>query len=319
MNDEILNELENERQKVLGFYLKLLMGTIGLGFITALLTDAIAGTIVGSLAFCVGLLFTGRRKFVNHFKSKVLTSIFNQTFGKCEFHFNDGFSKDDVFATELTNYGNTYHSDDLIKGEYRGIPFERADVAIRQVQSTGKSVMVIPIFVGQWMIFSLPYKKFDSTTKVVENEFFKASNPTGNFFNKIKVEKMETESIPFNDKFSIFTNNEQDAFYLLTPVMMEKLLELEKKYDKVRIGFINGQVHVLLATNKNQFEPSVSSKIDDEYINELQSQANIIKDIADILQIEGKDSEDEYSHISEYDPSWASEETEGSMTMNQTK
>ncbi len=288
MDKEIFDKLNKERQGVLNRYtwggIVTFLATVGSLFIHPYL-----GLLVALLGALTTLLIGGRKKFVKDFKSLLLTSVYDSNFENCTFSFEKGFDEEYVFSTELTSHGNTYSSDDMISGEYRGIKFKRSDVNIRQVVHTGKTTTSIPIFEGQWMVFDLP-KHFSSTTKVVENGFFKAGNPTGNFFNEIKVEKIETESNEFNERFSVFTTDTHDAFYLLTPQLMEKILKLEKIYDNVRLGFINNQLHVLIDSKKNNYEPSIMEEIDDSTVRSLQNQVNLIKDITDLLNIEGDET-----------------------------
>ena len=68
---------------------------------------------------------------------------------------------------------------------------------------------------------------------------------------------IEIESDAFNKKFNIYAQNAHDAFYILTPSLMEKIDNLEKRNKgKILLCFINNQLHVGLYDGKDSFEPS---------------------------------------------------------------
>lgn len=72
------------------------------------------------------------------------------------------------------------------------------------------------------------------------------------------INKIELESIKFNEAFSTYTDgNGHDVFYLLSPQMMEKLMELSHKYyNAILIAFTDNKMHILLNDGFNTFEPN---------------------------------------------------------------
>ena len=130
-------------------------------------------------------------------------------------------------------------------------------------------------------MFDCP-KSFYSSTKVAEKEFLDSGNP--GWFSGF--EKLETESIEFNELFGVYTTNEHDAFYLLTPHFMEKIIELERKFEgRLTVGFINSQIHVLIYNNENALEPPVMNPITEGDARSIEYQANVIKEICEILNL----------------------------------
>lgn len=51
--------------------------------------------------------------------------------------------------------------------------------------------------------------------------------------------KIETESILFNDNFDVYATNEESAFFVLNPVVMEQFLEMKKTYGQFGV-YLNG-------------------------------------------------------------------------------
>lgn len=62
--------------------------------------------------------------------------------------------------------------------------------------------------------------------------------------------KIETENIQFNDNFDVYATSEQSAFFVLSPFVMEQLLEMKRKYEQIGV-YISGN-HVIIALMTNQ-------------------------------------------------------------------
>lgn len=60
--------------------------------------------------------------------------------------------------------------------------------------------------------------------------------------------KIETESILFNQNFTVFATNEQEAFYILTPYVMEQLLNLKNRYGTFGISIEGNEIAIALNT-----------------------------------------------------------------------
>ena len=83
------------------------------------------------------------------------------------------------------------------------------------------------------------------------------------------------EDIEFNKDFSVFTDLEHDAFYILTPHFMEKIKNIYKKLDcGLMFCFIDSKLHIAIDNYKDAFEYDVFKKINEEEIK-----ADIMKDI----------------------------------------
>ncbi len=306
--ENLIQKLNAERNKVLQRYIILLVVT-GITGISLAKFEPIAGLIVAALMYTFGGLCIGIYGYKAHFKTKLLTTLFNDNFENCKFNFDDVDNEDQFFQLGLIPHANDYHADDLISGDYRGIHFKRCDVRLHDLIGIGDHREDSNIFTGQWICYSLPYKKFKSKTRVIPNGLFKASDP-GRFLDEENLDRLETESSSFNEFYSIFTTNSEDAFYLLTPQMMERIIKLDCKYEDIRIAFINSKMHILIESNENMFEPSILDSVNENLIRTLEKQIDIIKDIADILKLEGKEKFIVEDNISEFEPNETANESD---------
>ena len=236
--------------------------------------------IIGT--FAVGFTTsTFLKQYKKEYKSYIVSDVLNKLFDVECYNPTEGFSKDFVSSTHLIPVGNRYTSDDYVKAKYKGIEFERSDVCMQNVQSTGKSTTTVTYFQGSWSIF--PFNKNISTFLTVkEKQFLSNSKPGGLFTDAPKTTKVLFEDIDFNEKFVVFAENEHDAFYVLTPHFIEKIKEIEPKFEgRLILGFVDHKLHVLLYNYKNILEPSLSKNItEQDYLkieNDLQEVIDIMK------------------------------------------
>jgi hypothetical protein len=59
----------------------------------------------------------------------------------------------------------------------------------------------------------------------------------------VKFEKVSLEDIVFNKKFDVHSNDQVEARYILTPEMMEKLMELNKKIGKIYLVIVDNKMY----------------------------------------------------------------------------
>lgn len=151
-----------------------------------------------------------------------------------------GFTWDDVRNAAAVNCGDKryYDSEDLLMGEYENIRFQISDVCTRKMVRMSKKNRVEEIFSGQMICLD----QFDDTKRsnghiqIFEKKFM--SNMVG-----WKAEnEIHTENEIFNSRFSVFAYDEHNAYYILTPQRMEKIMYFA--------DVMNGQVSFVFRDEK---------------------------------------------------------------------
>lgn len=224
-------------------------------------------------------------KFRYAFKESYIKLEFEKAFDtKAEFRWS-GYDFETIEDSYVVPFGNQYESDDYVKLKYKGVMIERGDVCTKNITHTGKTTIVTQLFSGPYMIFSFP-KKISNFMVIREKEFLNGGKPGGMFSNCPKTEKIQLESVEFNDRFHVYAQDEHDAFYLLTPTFMEKLMDLENRYQgKCYFGFMNDQFHVAIDSGKNSFEANLFKTIDDNVIYDHIRDIEEIKEMVEILNL----------------------------------
>ena len=241
--------------------------------------------VIGVVVAIIGIIviIVGSVKFSilkKHFKNTFLRDLISKTFDNAQYYPTRGMDKKTVYDTNLVKKADRYSSEDLITGSIDGVDFETCDLKLeeRHVRHTknGTQVYYVTYFLGRFFEFEFP-KEFKSKIIVTEGMI-------STWFSKFK--KIELESVEFNKKFKTYTLNEHDAFYVLTPHLMESILELKRvNPGTLALAFTGKKLNIAINNNRNTFEISMFKKIDTNTITQLVRDLNVIKDIVIELKL----------------------------------
>lgn len=277
-------QLNHQRERIM--VITVLGGVlIGVG-VLLLFSSFSFGVLTGGLG--LGLILwinmTEKPKYVRAYKNQIVLAVLREMFEDVKLNADAGFNQEWVEEAHFIPTGNRFFSDDQLSGSYHGCPFRRSDVLTQQVTHTGKTTTVTTLFEGPWMVFDFS-KNFGHYLLVREKEFLANGKP-GGWFSGLKTERIEMENEAFNEKFEIYAEDEQEAFYLLTPHFMEKLEQAEREIaGRMYYGFFDRQFHVAVDNRQNSFEPPVFSAITLPQLNEIRKEARLICELIDLLQL----------------------------------
>ena len=132
-----------------------------------------------------------------------------------------GISYNEIRDSFVVNSGEYkyFKSEDQLSGTLFSIPFSYCDVVTQYLKRSGKKSEIRTIFQGQIIRFSLPEdsKWSFGHLQIFEKEFLSS------FKGRTAPCQIQTEQEAFNKRFEVFAADEHNAFYLLTPRMMEQI------------------------------------------------------------------------------------------------
>jgi len=89
----------------------------------------------------------------------------------------------------------------------------------------------------------------------------------------------------FEKEFAVYSTDQVEARYILSPALMHRMLEFRRKTGAtVYFSFIGGKVNIGISSQKNRFEPRLFSTVLDiemarEFVNDLQLALGIVEDL----------------------------------------
>lgn len=234
--------------------LMFLWGAAGIAFVIA-------------IVYYFGILNPDIKEYKIEVKQILVETVLKEKFTDLTYSAN-GLPQERFDNAELYNHYTNYTSNDLIRGRYQGRAFICSDVYINEVRSTGKSTVTIDIFKGHFFILDIS-RQIDSLTQVYPKVFIGNDNHSGGLFdNTPKTEKLKLESVEFNREFAVYCEDGQEAFYLLTPKVMQILLDLKKRLD-LSCSFYDNKLYVAVADKNDPFEISLNDSVDQLLISKL--------------------------------------------------
>ena len=246
--------------------------------------------------FVIGMIITiivdkkPTRQFTLAFKDTFVLKSLKFVFDNLVYEPEKGLDESIIRNTGMMYMGDRYSSNDYISGKYKNINVVQADVHIEEEQQTTDSdgnttTTWVTIFKGRWMIFDFN-KSFKANIQVCQKWF--GNSRISNWGSKIKYKKVKMEDQDFNNKFKIYAQDEHDAFYILTPSLMEKIKKLASNIrGKLLFCFIDNKLHVGIQNSKDSFEHGIFTKINEEKVtNEISQDIKLITSFVDELNLD---------------------------------
>lgn len=219
------------------------------------------------------------KAYKNAYKYFFITSTFEKVFTDLVYRHDVGMPYQTPASTGMIRMGDRYSSNDYTIAKYKGIPFEQADVHIEEehTDSDGDRTYVT-IFRGRYITFDL--KKDFSKKLLVASKNFNAEKHDKTF------KRTELESTEFNKKFVTYAQDGFEAYYLLDPAVMERIMKLDELHNgKIMVCFSDSKMHIAINNHIDSFEPAKASKPIDEQaefnkvINDIKVITNIIDEV----------------------------------------
>lgn len=218
-----------------------------------------------------------RRAYKAYFVEQNLRKIFTDL----SYNHELGLSSTALNLTGMINTGDRYSSNDFTKGKYKDVAFTQADVHIEtEYTDSDGDTHYTTIFKGRFMIFEFP-KQFNFKLAVVGKRFRAYRKPGKDAKTGQKTERISTESNEFNRMFYIYGQDGFEAYYILDPAFMVKLINIATAHkNKVLFAFFANYLIVGLDDGKDSFEPPSPLKP----INEAKESAAVAGEIKTITE-----------------------------------
>lgn len=222
------------------------------------------------------------KNYVSLYTDEFVPIIVRSLFDGAYYSYESGFSAHEVQEMKIVQMGNEFHSEDFLRATYHDVYFRRADVLIENLDdSRGYLGDQYRTTLLDGTIYEFDFnKRFVCNMQVQGKNFLAPEIPFG--WGE-PMEKVSMENTVFNKKFKTLTNNVHDAFYILTPQIMEQILKLEEKYVSMSMNFVDQKLTIAINTTKGAFEPSgLAKKLD--YEVEKEKIRNEIMEIIEIVE-----------------------------------
>lgn len=280
-----LQVLENKRKELLrkgrseGLIYAAIFLVVGVIALLILKLEGIFGPIVIvviSVIIFITCINNKSKIFSSFYKEEVVDEIIHAFCPNATYSPNSGVGEELFRNSRLFTSPDRYHAEDLIEGCLDKTSFICSEVHAeeRRARSTKNGVQYYweDIFKGFLFIADF-HKEFQGETTVLRDSFFKI---------KMGASRVKMENPDFEKVFDVFSTNQIEARYLITPSMMERMLKLDSNFKKgITISFRDSTILVAIPDSKNRFEADVWSSLSDMSI--LKSDFAVLQSLLDIV------------------------------------
>lgn len=244
---------------------------------------------IGIPALFYSYFFTNARSKVNKvYKEEVMPLMLNNLLSHYKKTDDDVINYQPDYDADISLYdsnplfasGNNITSEDLITGKIDKTQFSFYEVHYWEKTGSGKNSHTYERFQG--MAFIADFNKdFEGYTTISKGK------PDGlSFFNSFNdLQEVKMEAGDFSNLFNVYSTDQQNARYIITPAFMERVVKLHELTRKMRSGFSlssltgsrgnelsvlfrGSNMEVYLPSTKDRFEASVSSEMKVDEISE---------------------------------------------------
>lgn len=270
--ENVLNELEIQRKKISSTKYQgggaILLGII-LFVISASFSVLIVGLLAGGGAAIYGAVALYKiadeeRFYKSRYKNEIIGATLKAVDPNLSISPHDGILEAEFrFSQLFTTAPDRYHTEDLVSGKIDKTTFYFAEVHAEYKTETqgknGRQTHWHDILKG--IVFTADFNKHFNGVTVIRPKDFGAS--IGAWFSKNiyafgDKNVVELENDAFNKNFLVYSTDQVEARYILTPAMMERINELNQRSAyTVSLSFINSSMYIAFPLAKNYFEAPV--------------------------------------------------------------
>jgi hypothetical protein len=295
-----LQSLESQRKKLMFKHIFYIVG-IALSFLLGFLLNGRSqiiffASVAGVITFIVLLVMLKKNKnlYRNEFKLKVVKEIVHLIDPDWNYQPDGRISESSYRASELfPSQYDRYKGDDLVTGIIEKTDFRFSELHTEyETESTDsegdKKTEWHTIFKG---IFGHAdfNKEIQGKTIVVPDS---AERLFGRFGNKLQKmsgrgKLIKLENTEFEKKFAVYGSDQIESRYVMTPAMMEAMLNIRNNFSKnAYFSFIGSRVYFAMGFNKDLFEPRIfKSGVRFEDMQQMNEQFRIIQIIVKELNL----------------------------------
>ena len=238
-----------------------------------------AAVAVLAWAFLYWLMVkSGYDRFNSQFKNKYVLSTIQETslFQNLSYQPQGGLTYDEMRSAAVVSCGDRryYESEDMLSGCYQELRFRYCDVVVGRVVGAGKNRRVERIFQGQVIHFAA----FDEIKKSADHVQIFEKNLASDLKGWTAKHKIQTENEAFNRRFQIFADDEHNAFYILTPKLLEQITQFaDQAGAQIAIAFQGSAMFVAIDRMHSILDASI-------HVPVLEQKQLILKDMELLCQ-----------------------------------
>jgi hypothetical protein len=236
--------------------------------------------LVPALVFLIPALISSSLKgqWTKKYKDEVLKPIVEAQFPGIMYEDDYHISQQMFNASNIFTRPDRFSGEDLFTGRLDATTFTFSEIHAEEKHETkdkdgNKTTWYTTIFRGLFLIADF--------NKEIQNETYVYSSG-GKWFSRFK--RVKLEDVEFEDRFNVYSDDQIEARYILTPKMMQRIVELEDRFGaKLYLSFRGHNMYIGISQSYDMFEANIREEVSfqqvERFLEEVQSILDIINDL----------------------------------------
>ncbi len=237
------------------------------------------------------LVVSGFRK---RFKSEVIKDLFQVLIKDCVYRPDDKINVTNFKDSQLViSAFNEFHGEDFVSGKIGDMKVEFSEIHAIHARTDSKGrKQETTIFSGLFYVFTLNVDLKQNTLILKDQAESLLGRNLGRFIQKKSsrpgYELVQLESVEFEKKFVVYSNDQIKSRVLLKPTVLENLISFKKKFrEPIEVSIRGNKLYVGIQTTKNHFEPKLLGEvINFKEIREIYDLVQLVRDLQEDLDLE---------------------------------
>jgi hypothetical protein len=244
-------------------------------------TGLIVLFIIPIIVFIVPIIssYTWKGKWVEKYKDEVIKPIVEAQFPGIIYEDNHHISERMFNASNLFINPDRFDGEDLFSGKLDATAFTFSEIHAEEKRTSrdkdgNTTTSYSTIFKGLFLIADF--------NKEIQNDTYVYSSGGKNWFSRYK--RVRLEDPVFEDRFNVYSDDQVEARYILTPKIMERIVELEDRFgENLYLSFRGHNVYIAISESYDMFETSFHDEVNfnqiERFLAEVESILAILNDL----------------------------------------
>lgn len=177
--------------------------------------------------------------------------LFIRFFPDFKYTQGSGLNAQEMAQSKIFPVYDNAHADDCFAGRHENVGIRICEQILTRTIQTKKGSHNVTVFQGIAVELAMN-KNFKGHTVVIKDR--------GIFLSSAKyrdLEKVKLEDIEFEKAFDVYSTDQIEARYLLTPAFMERVKRLQQLFGgrQISVSFRAQKIMIVVDTRENMFEP----------------------------------------------------------------
>lgn len=215
--------------------------------------DSGAGLTFALLGGIYAWVTAPKRAYAKAYKKEIMPEIAG-LFG-LKFDVDGKIPIREMQPTKIVPQHDRYEAEDYFEGEHKGARIRFSEINLQQRRRSNKRTYYVSVFKGLAILIDLPRPKFFGHTILTAD-----SNAAAEWVKQksLGLQRADLVDPVFEKKYSVFTNDQVEARYLIDPAMIERIVKLQHSHvaEGISVSYKEKRILILIASKKNHFEPA---------------------------------------------------------------